>query len=84
MAQSNVFELYERAIIARTGHQSLDGTKVKVLGIAVEQYPIQTIYIIQRDDEALFGKEWKCIAMTSNCLDKIVDHAKDSFDTKYL
>lgn len=75
---TNKFELYERAILARTG-SPYDGIVVKVLGVAIDQFPDQIFYIIQKDDGSLFHHmnqhndqdKWKCIIMTSNCLDKI-------------
>lgn len=74
---TNKFELYERAILARTG-SPYDGIVVKVLGVAIDQFPDQIFYIIQKDDGSLFDihnsgvkERMKCIIMTSNCLDKI-------------
>lgn len=74
---TNKFDLYECAVIARTG-SPVDGITVKVLGVVVDQYPLQIIYIVQKEDESLFDtypyevtEKWKCISITSNCLDKI-------------
>lgn len=76
--ETKKFDLYERAILARTG-SPYDGIVVKVLGVAVDQFPDQIIYIVQKDDGSLFemmtphnGQDkWKCVCMTSNCLDKV-------------
>ena len=49
MKRTNTFIYGETAVLARTGTE-LDGVRVTVVGMSIDQYPLQVIYIVKRRD----------------------------------
>lgn len=64
------FENGEKAVLASTGNKKIDGSAVIVTGIAVDHFPVQVIYIVEKEDGSLWHNGYMSIAISSNCLKK--------------
>jgi hypothetical protein len=62
------FSNREYAKIHSTG-SNLDGQLVRVIVLAVDQYPVFCMYIIQKPNNQPFPNGWDTIVMPDSCLD---------------
>ncbi len=69
-----MFKPNEIVQLVKTSSSSLDGNEVKVVGIACMQDPALpgNIYIVEKLN-GTFIDGWKCMAITSSCLERIYE-----------
>lgn len=52
--------------------EDLDGTRVKVTGVVADQFPLQIIYIIEKEDGEAWYTGYTSATVSSNSLKKLV------------
>ena len=66
----NEFDNNEVGKIFKTTDPTLDGTRVKIVGVFVDFTPHYRIYAIEREDGALWSNGYKVFGLTSRCIEK--------------
>jgi len=68
--KDNEFSQGEIGVIFNTTDLSLDGIRVRIVGVVVDFSPLYKFYAIEREDGQLWSNGFKVFALTSRCIAK--------------